>query len=301
MITLEAAKEALLRSGYLLESRIETLFRRRAYYVQANSVFLDRTGASRELDVYALGAIKAGPQDIDFLFTAFLIECVNNPEPLVLITKQPQTGFLHHEDLKLSGLPVKFPAKGKPQAWTSLTHYLRVEKYHHYCYGRVATQYCSFQKKRQPPNDWMAWHDEAHFDAFRKLCAAVDHGVTDHFRRWTFTGEESINIQLYYPVLVVQGELFEARPAGGTANLARRGHISFRRSEFVAEEERDYQIDVVQERHLLSFVRRVERESASMASLLRRRHREVRHAIERIARAARRFKSPERVRAAMEP
>jgi hypothetical protein len=78
VITPEAAREALLRSGYLLESRIEALFRRRAYYVQANSVFLDRTASTRELDVYALGAIKAGPQDRDFLFTAFLIECVND-------------------------------------------------------------------------------------------------------------------------------------------------------------------------------------------------------------------------------
>jgi hypothetical protein len=146
----------------------------------------------------------------------------------------------------------------------------------------------------------MAWHDEAHFDAFRKLSAAVDHAVTDHFRRWTFNGDEPINIQLYYPVLVVQGELFEARPGRGTVHLERRGHIPLRRSEFVAEEERDYQIDVVQERHLLRFVGLVERESSRMARLLRRRHREVQRAIERIGRQARRFKSPERIRAAME-
>ncbi len=301
MITLEAAKAALLRSGYLLESRIEAVFRRRAYYVETNSVFPDpRTGSSRELDVNALGATNAGPGERDFLFTAFLIECVNNPEPLVLITKTPQVGFLHHEDLKLSGLPVKFPVKGRPHDWTRLTDYLGAEKYHHYCRGRVATQYCSFQKKRQPPNDWMAWHDEAHFEAFRKLSVAVDHAVADHFRRWTFRGEEPINIQVYYPVLVVQGELLEARPSRGTLHLASRGHIAFRRSEFLEGEERHYQIDVVQERHFMRFLALVERESNQMAGLLRRRHREVRSAIERIARRARRFKAPERIRAAME-
>jgi hypothetical protein len=172
VITLEAARDALLRSGYLLESRIEALFRRRAYYVQANSVFLDRSGSSRELDVYALGAIKAGPHDRDFLFTAFLIECVNNPEPLVLITKDPQTGFLHHEDLKLSGLPVKFPANSRPQTWTSLTHYLGVEKYHHYCRGRGPRSTAPSRRSgNRPMTGWRGTtkRTSTHFGSFRLL------------------------------------------------------------------------------------------------------------------------------------
>ena len=55
MITLDEAREALLRSGYLLESRVEALLRRRWYYVDANSVFPDLiTGTTREIDVYGL-------------------------------------------------------------------------------------------------------------------------------------------------------------------------------------------------------------------------------------------------------
>lgn len=301
MITLEEAKQALLRSGYLLESRIEAVFRRKAYYVEANSVFPDpSTGTSREIDVYALTTTRAGPGDTDFLFTAFLIECINNREPLVLITKEPLVGFLHHYEIKVSGLPVKFPAKDRPHEWLRLTDYLDVEKYHHYCRGRVATQYCSFQKKKQPSHDWMAWHDEVHFDAFRKLSAAADHSVADHFGRWSFGDHEPVNIQIYYPILVVQGELIEARPVRSTVRLRRRPHIAFRRSEFVKGEEKAYQIDVVQERYLPRFVAHVERESKRMATLPRRRHRDVRRAIERIARHAGRFKSPERIRAAME-
>jgi hypothetical protein len=300
VITVEQAKEALLRSGYLLESRIEGVFRRRGYYVEANSVYPDpNTGTSREIDVFALGATKAGPGETDFLFSAFLVECVNNPEPVVLITKEPLVAFLHHEDIKVSGLPVKFPLKTAPQEWIRLSDYLNVEKWHHYCRGRVATQYCSFQKKKQT-QDWMAWHDDAHFDSFRKLCSAVNHSVADHFKRWSFGGHESLNIQLYYPVLIVQGDLFEARPTKGTLSLRRRSHLAFRRSEFVGGEERDYQIDVIQERYLPRFIHVVERESKKMAKLLRRRHREVRKAINKIVRQARRFKSPERIRAALD-
>jgi hypothetical protein len=202
--------------------------------------------------------------------------------------------------LKLSGIPLRFSAKDR--SWIRLTDYLGVAKYHHYCRGRVATQYCSFQKKKQQPHEWMAWHDEAHFEGFRKLSAAVDHFVADHFRRWTFGGHEPINILVYYPLLVVQGELLEARPAGkGGVRLSRRPHISFRRSEFVKGDERGYQINVVQERYSPRFVSLVERESEGMARLLRRRHREVRRAIGGIVRQARRFKSPDRIRAAMEP
>lgn len=235
----------------------------------------------------------------DFPFTAFLIECVNNPEPLALITKEPLVPFLHHEDLKVSGLPVKFPLEAATQRWIRLTEYLDAEKYHHYCRGRVSTQYCSFQKKKQA-QDWMAWHDEAHFDAFRKVCAAVDHSVADHFRRWTFDGPEPLKVQLHYPLLVVQGDLFEARATTGGLSLRRRSHLALRRSELVAGEETQYQIDVIQERYLPRLIRLVEGESEKMANLLRRRHREVRKAINTIVRHARRLKSPERIRAAMD-
>lgn len=159
----------LLRSGYLLESTIEAVFRQKGYYVEASSVFPDpSTGTSRGIDVYALTTTRAGPGDTEFLFTAFLTESINNPEPLVLITKEPLVGFLHHNEIKVSGLPVKFLAKERRHEWVRLTDYLAVEKYHQYCRGRVATQYCSFQKKKQPSHDWMAWHDDVHFDAFRK-------------------------------------------------------------------------------------------------------------------------------------
>lgn len=58
----------LSRSGYLLESRLETLLRKRDYYVEANSVYPDAsTGKSRELDLLAIHGYKAGPQG-DYIF-----------------------------------------------------------------------------------------------------------------------------------------------------------------------------------------------------------------------------------------
>ena len=56
-ITLQDATKALLRSGYLLESRLERVLTSRGYYVDANDAYPDpTTGKSRELDIMAMTA-----------------------------------------------------------------------------------------------------------------------------------------------------------------------------------------------------------------------------------------------------
>ncbi|MBI3646468.1 MAG: hypothetical protein HY233_10950 [Acidobacteriales bacterium] len=73
-ISLEETKDALLRSGYLLEHRIEDLLRQKAYYVEANEAYPDpESGKSRELDIYAIGALKAGPEERDYIFPVLLV------------------------------------------------------------------------------------------------------------------------------------------------------------------------------------------------------------------------------------
>lgn len=149
-ITLNEAKEALQRSGYLLESRLETVLSKRHYYVEANEAYPDpESGKARELDLYAMSAHRAGPDDHDFIFHVLLVECINNPQPVVFLTKNPQAGFLHHQDIKMAGLPVKIPDEKQRNQWESLSDFLDMSKYHHYCRGRVATQFCSFV--RNPP------------------------------------------------------------------------------------------------------------------------------------------------------
>ena len=61
-------RDALLRSGYLLESRVENRLREHWGYVEANASYQDpETGKSRELDVYSMAVAKAGPEDYDFI------------------------------------------------------------------------------------------------------------------------------------------------------------------------------------------------------------------------------------------
>ena len=262
-LTHDEIRDALLRSGYLLESRLENKLRRTAngYYVEANHSYPDPdTGKSRELDLFAMSSVRAGPNESDRIFPVLLIECVNNPQPLALITKDPQVSFLHHQEVMHSGLPVQFPIKGS--GWHSLPDYLGLDKFHHYCKGRVATQFCSFRRKKdQQQTEWMALHEDAQFDSFRELCAATDYFLDEHFKSWVFSGPEFVNIQFYYPVLVVAGELLEVRPTRSSVSLSRKQHLQFRQSRFVRGEVENYQLDVITEFFFPRYLQLVEKET----------------------------------------
>lgn len=293
------ATDALLRSGYLLESRVEALLRDAGYYVEANASYQDPvTAKSRELDLFALAGRKAGPGERDYVFPVLLVECVNNPQPLALITKDPMVPFLHHQEVKVSGVPVKFPESNNDEPWQSFTDFLGFEKFHHYCQGRIATQYCSFQKKKD--GQWMAWHDEEHFDSFKKLCDALDYFQNRHYSQWVFNGAEPVNVQVYYPLLVLQGQLWDARPTKKRVTLRRAQHLQLRKSVATASEEYGYQIDVIEERFLRSYIRVVEEEIAKVVHLLGSRHELVRRAIDKIVETAKTAPTGAARRAAME-
>ena len=99
--------------------------------MESNTAYPDPdTGKSRELDLFAITAEQAGPDDYDFIFTVLLIECVNNPQPIAFITKEPIAEFLHLNAVKRSGLPVKVPIEGERDSWESLPDYLDMDKYH---------------------------------------------------------------------------------------------------------------------------------------------------------------------------
>ena len=281
-ITIAEAKDALKRSGYPLEGRVADVFRDRGYLAELNQIYPDPdTRKMREFDVSALQAIPAGPDELDFLFPKFLVECVNNPQPIAFFTKESEIAFLHHEDIKFSGLPVKILGD---DGWTKLSEFLGMRKYHHYCSGPVATQFCSFHKKQGKGQEWMATHDDTHFSSLKTLCDVVEYKIEEHFSSWVFDEKEKekLNIQMYYPLLVVQGDLLQARVRPRSVQLSSKKHIQFRRSILSGTKEHSYQIDVVTEGHLKRYLDQCEKEIAKTARLLHRRHGKIREAINKI-------------------
>lgn len=299
-ISILEAKEALLRSGYLLEHRLESRLREKKWYVEANDAYQDKeTGKSRELDIYSLTMRRLGRKP-GFVWAVLLVECINNPQPLALITKRPIFAPFHSEDIKLAGLPAKVFIE-RAKAWQSIPNFLSMENYHHYCRGRVATQFCSFVRKKDT-KQWMALHEDTHFDAFRTLCTALEYTRDKFFESWRFNprAQEYVNLEFYYPVVVTQGDLIDVRTSRKGVEVKKATHLQYRRSWIWDGEQKDYQLDVVTEQFFPKYVSLITDELEITASRVQSKKAVIQNSLKKIVANASRLRSPEKMRLAMD-
>ena len=291
-ISTEQMKEAIKKSGYLLEQRVERILSTAGYYVQTNPVFPDpETGKSREFDISAISATRIYKKGYNFVFPVLICECENNAQPIVFFMKESPISFLHHYEVKVSGIPVKFWQK---DGYISFSEFTGMERFHHYCKGKVSTQYCTFQLKKDK-SSWLALHDEEHHNTFSSLIKALDYEVTKHYDGWVppyKLGEEDTNIQIYYPLVVFQGELFSAELRRKGVTLKKVKHIQFRKEIFSSRinEVETYQIDVISEEYLQQYLKMIEFEIEKIKKIFQRKRERVLISIERIVQEARKRK-----------
>ncbi len=137
------------------------------YHVVASEAYPDpATGKSRELDLYAISTRRIGSTD-GRVWPVLLVECVNNPQPFVLLTKRTKLDFMYCEEAKIAGLPAKLLTGNRKLRWAALPDALEFSNFHHYCTERIATQFCSFTRKKENAA-WLAQHETAHFDSIGK-------------------------------------------------------------------------------------------------------------------------------------
>lgn len=275
---------AITRSGYLLEQRVEQVLSKAGFYVETNPVFPDpETGKSRELDISALGATSIYKKGMNFIFPALICECENNAQPVVFFTRESPISFLHHYEVRVSGVPVKFWQK---DGYINLSDFTGMEKFHHYCKGKVATQYCTFQLKKDR-SSWLALHDETQHDTFNSVIKALDYEISKHFDNWrppTRFESEDVNVQIYYPLVILQGDLYTAELKSKTLVLKKVNHVQFRKEVFSssAREVHTYQIDVISEKYLPKFLKIVESEVDKIKKVFQRKKGRVRLSIDHI-------------------
>lgn len=295
VISVKQMKDAIQRSGYLLEQRIEPILFGEGYYVETNPVFPDPdTGKIRETDISAISARHLYKKGYGFIFPTLLCECENNSKPIVFFTKEPFIQYLCREDLKTSGIPVKFWQK---DGYESFADFMGLEKFHHFCKGEKATQYCSFQytKKGQQDGKWLALHDEAQHQTFDSLVKSLDYEITKHFDGWILpekNEEEEVNIQVYYPLLILQGDLYSAYLKNNNLSLKKSKHIQFRKQFIPAskKEAETYQIDVITEDYLPSYLKMIDSEIERMRKIFQRKKSRVLLSIEKIVEEAKKAK-----------
>jgi hypothetical protein len=257
-ISEQEVKQALLRSGYLLEHRVEALLRHDDWYVEANGAYHDsETNKSRELDIFALKLVSFSGETGDAVFCSVVAECVNNSQPLALITKSENYSAQFADDIKFMLDPREIRTPGK--APVPVPAFLGLNKFHHYCDGKIATQFCSFARKDKgkPNSEWMALHEGNQFESFLTLIKALEHKLT------TFTSYEGkqLRAEFMYMLLILQGELLDIRLSDSDLTVVPVSHEKYRRSVIWNGAEENYIIDVVTEAALPELLKQIYEEA----------------------------------------
>lgn len=287
-------RDAIQKSGYLLEQRIEPIIRDAFGYVETNPIFKDpETDKSCEIDIYALSASRVFKKDMSSIFPVLLCECENNLQPVVFFIGNNFLAFFGKDDLKLSGIPVKFWNEDIDE-YMSFADFVDLENFHHFCTGEFATQYCSFQLKKDKSN-WIALHLDEQHDTFNKLIKAVNYHLSKHFESWwlpTNVRKEHVNIQIYYPLVILQGDLFTAHFKNNRLIIKKSNHVQFRK-QFIGSNKNEaetYQIDVIVESYLPNYLTIIKAETNKIIKSFQHEEESVRLSIEQIFEEAKALK-----------
>jgi hypothetical protein len=106
--------------------------------------------------------------------------------------------------------------------------------------------------------------------------------------------------QMYYPIIVVQGDLFDGRPSKTGVRLNDADHILFMQNAIVNGNERAYLIDIIKESYFEKFLDLVEDEVAKIVRRIQRRKSQVKNSIDEIALGGKKAGNDEEIMEIME-
>ena len=288
-ITNPEIKEAISRSGYLIEQRVTKVFSENGYFVIPNQTYLDPlSGKTREIDMQADSEALPASRDawVTGIHWSICCECENNEQPVVFFPFEPLSPKSFSALVKCVGIPLKIWRDGK---YIDLLSFLPFYKFHHYCKGNIATQYCSFTKPRGS-SKWIATHLEEQHDTFNSLVLAIEDQINQFYSKgWVPPKDNEVEPILWmfkYPLIVLGGGLMKAHV--GKRGLAVRNvkHIKFAKSLYLSGEMINYLIDIIAEDYLSEFLSIVGAEMEKMQRLLVRHKKIITQSVNRIAEGA---------------
>jgi len=279
-ITKDQMIEAIQNSGYLIEQRVEDVLAKRGYAVETNDAYFDpETNKSREVDITAINGKWIMPGQDHFIFPYLLIECENNHSPVVFFRNNPRAGALSSEDIKISGLPLNIYEEGTPP--TSIVEALELATFHHYCKGPYYTQYCSFQYVKNDKK-WIATHPDTQHHSLVDIIKCLEYKISDHYAGYYLPDDatqERLNLQIYYPIIILQSHLYEAYESDGELIFEKKEHIQFRKQLINSNVSTTYQIDIISENYLPSFLELINQETEKIVTMIRHKWSAVVHSI----------------------
>lgn len=211
IINISEIKDALERSGYLLENRILSKFLLHNFWAESNHTFFININENkyREIDIMAhksFEIIELNNNEYYSLYTHFIVECINNPQPLLLFENlvdfdEPSSDWIYEfingtiENIEKISLSI-------PYIIQDIEATFKIEK--------SSKQYCSFMKKKGDHKDpWMATHPDDFHKTLTKFVDCVKYKIKDTHSKWDGVRPQMGRIEIFIPVVVLQNNLFK--------------------------------------------------------------------------------------------
>ena len=263
----EQVKSAILRSGYLLEMRVERLLSDEGFATEPNAMYPDPdTGKMRELDLVAQWNTCNAPSEASALV---LCECENNALPLVFFGLPPDPERDVDESFLVSGFPLAVYYDGSIPTHLSTVHGFNREL-HAYAWP-LATQYCTLKEpKSHGADNWMAYHSDEQHGTLEALRQATCHRIELHYKELHSLGVDNLLdpgewsiAQIYHPLVVLGGEMYFCSTRRGRLSLKRTCHVRLRKqwSGLDPGGKTSVGIDVIAESYVTTYVRSVRNET----------------------------------------
>jgi hypothetical protein len=292
VITKTEARETILRSGYLLESRVESLLRGYGFSVEPNVFYPDpQTGKGRELDLYATNFKKVNLSSdasefcFAFLSDWLLVECVNNPQPIAFIENATRAGDINFctnvsvYTPKIIGYPETLKISEHGYSFNE-----EISEFVQKCQSSPSrealfTQYFSFSTKKSS-KEWMASHDPIHFESLSKLTAVLNFKIT-RLKEWVTKPLKSARIYNLVMIVVVQNDLWTVKQnETGDIEITEVEYVPFLIAHTEQEEGKYYQIDIVKESFLQAYIENLEQKRINLAEHIQNHKSEIKQALE---------------------
>jgi hypothetical protein len=267
----ESVARSVEQSGYPFELDIARRIESCGFFVTPNYNFEDHdTGQSREIDIHALTAETISMRRYEFLYPLVLASCKANRDPYVFFTRDNMLSKLQLQvDAPLSGMPatiVEEDGESLPAA-----EFFRLEEFLHIAStDRISSQFCQLTRKE---NKWLVGQAPVVESLVIPLVKAHAREIADHNSKTMKPeqDENESNYQIYYPVIIVRGPLFEyyVPPEAGKPVVSPSRHAVLFRHYQSRTLQGEFAIDVIHETYLEEFLDLIGREAHAFANRIR--------------------------------
>ena len=272
-------------SGYPYEleivRRVET-YKKYGYWLEPNYSFEDHdTGEARELDFHATGAESISLKRSEFSFIVILGSCKANKNPYVFFTRElPFPGVTLNSDVPIAGSPLEI--YGENDESEAIEWYFQLHNFLHIAKMKiVSSQFCELVWEN---TKWEVQSEAIFKNTFIPLIKAMSREIDEYNKAYIPNKEElSTDYQVYYPLLVLRGPMFEYHmPPSGPAQLRDTKHILFIRHYTSRTVKCCYAIDVIHESYLEQYLGLIEKELNKFANLVRRHRKPIVQSIHKL-------------------